>query len=84
MIRTRLRKKGISKGVPVIFSDESPIVIREDVVSHVGNEESNIRKESMPPASNAFVPSVVGLIAASWVIRSIIAPIPIERISDKK
>jgi len=84
VIRTRLRKKGISKGVPVIFSDESPIIIREEVVAHVGNEESDIRKESMPPASNAFVPSVVGLIAASWVIRSVIAPIPIERVSDKK
>ena len=31
VIRTRLRKEGIKKGIPVVFSDESPIVIREDV-----------------------------------------------------
>ena len=37
-IRTRLQKscervyekKGLRKGIPVVFSDESPIVIRED------------------------------------------------------
>ena len=31
VIRTRLRKEGIRKGIPVVFSDESPIVIREDI-----------------------------------------------------
>ena len=31
VVRTRLRKEGIRKGIEVIFSDESPIVIREDV-----------------------------------------------------
>ncbi|MEC1148593.1 tRNA threonylcarbamoyladenosine dehydratase, partial [Bacillus paralicheniformis] len=36
VIRTRLRKEGITKGVKVVFSDESPIVIREDVRQVVG------------------------------------------------
>ncbi len=31
VIRTKLRKEGIHKGVTVVFSDESPIVIREEV-----------------------------------------------------
>lgn len=82
VIRTRLRKEGIHKGIPVIFSDESPIVIREDVRKEVGNDEAKIRKAQMPPSSNAFVPSVVGLFAASWVINDITKEIEIRRVND--
>ena len=84
MIRTKLRKEGITKGIPVVFSDESPIVIREDVRKEVGNDEAKIRKAKMPPSSNAFVPSVAGLIAASWVVRDILRDIEIRRVNDEK
>lgn len=82
VIRTKLRKEGIPKGVPVIFSDESPIVVRPDVVEHVGIPDAQIRKAKMPPSSNAFVPSVVGLFAASWVINSIVKDVKINRVQD--
>ncbi|MCP6275049.1 hypothetical protein NL452_27505, partial [Klebsiella pneumoniae] len=36
IIRKKLRQAGIYKGIPVIFSDESPIIVREDVVENVG------------------------------------------------
>lgn len=84
VVRTRLRKAGIEKGVPVVFSDESPIVVREEVVKEVGNEASAIRKAQLPPSSNAFVPSVAGLIMASYVVREIVRDIPIRRVSDEK
>lgn len=84
VIRLRLRKEGITKGVPVVFSDESPIVVREDVVETVGKPEASIRKAKMPPASNAFVPSVAGLICASWVVNDIIKDIPVQRVKDNK
>lgn len=84
VIRTKLRKEGIKKGIPVIFSDESPIVIREEVRKEVGNDAAKIRKAKMPPSSNAFVPSVAGLIAASWVVRDILKDIRITRVSDEK
>ncbi|WP_050615875.1 tRNA threonylcarbamoyladenosine dehydratase [Bacillus testis] len=84
VIRTRLRKEGITKGVTVVFSDESPIVIREDVRKEVGNDDAEIRKAKMPPSSNAFVPSVAGLIAASWVVREILKNIKITRLSDDR
>lgn len=80
VIRVKLRKEGIKKGVPVIFSDESPIVIRPDVAQTVGKPDAEIRKAKMPPSSNAFVPSSVGLIAASWVIRDILKDIVITRV----
>lgn len=84
VIRLRLRKAGIKKGVPVVFSDESPIVVREDIVEDVGNPDASIRKAKMPPASNAFCPSVAGLILASWVLNDITADIPVQRVSDSK
>lgn len=81
VIRTKLRKEDrITKGIPVVFSDESPIVVREDVVGTVGKPEAAIRKAKMPPSSNAFVPSTVGLICASWVINAISKDIHINRV----
>ncbi|MTD29713.1 ThiF family adenylyltransferase [Planomicrobium sp. YIM 101495] len=80
VIRKKLRAAGIRKGIPVVFSDESPIVVREDVVETVGKPEAAIRKAQMPPASNAFTPSTVGLICASWVINDITKDIHIERV----
>ena len=80
VIRTKLRKEGIKKGVTVVFSDESPIVIRPDVAEYVGKPEAEIRKAKMPPSSNAFAPSVAGLIAASWVINKILADIKMNRV----
>lgn len=83
VIRTKLRKEGIHKGIPVIFSDESPIVIREDVRKIVGNENAEIRKAQMPPSSNAFVPSVAGLIMAGYVVQELLKDIKITRVNDK-
>jgi tRNA threonylcarbamoyladenosine dehydratase len=84
VIRTKLRKDRIHKGIPVVFSDESPIVIREDIKKEVGNENAPIRKAQMPPASNAFVPSAAGLIMASYVVRELLSSIKIQRVSDEK
>lgn len=80
VIRKKLRKEGIYKGIPVVFSDESPIIVREDVVETVGKPDAKIRKAKMPPSSNAFVPSVAGLVAASWVINDITSEIPVKRV----
>ncbi|MBE2933931.1 tRNA threonylcarbamoyladenosine dehydratase [Anoxybacillus flavithermus] len=83
VIRTRLRKEGIKKGITVVFSDESPIVIREDVRKEVGNDEATIRKAKMPPSSNAFVPSVAGLIMAAHVVQQLLKDIPIQRVDQQ-
>jgi len=83
VIRTKLRKEGIRKGIKVVFSDESPVVIKEDVRKEVGNDKATIRKAKMPPSSNAFVPSVAGLIMASHVINEFLKDIKIKRVSDE-
>ncbi|MCU5746040.1 tRNA threonylcarbamoyladenosine dehydratase [Staphylococcus sp. SQ8-PEA] len=83
VIRRKLKKAGVNRGVPVVFSDESPIVIREDVKALVGDANASTRKGQMPPSSNAFVPSVVGLICASYVVNDTLKDIKVERIKDK-
>jgi tRNA threonylcarbamoyladenosine dehydratase len=83
VIRTRLKKEGIKKGITVVFSDESPIVIREDVRKEVGKDDAKIRKAQLPPSSNAFVPSVAGLIQASYVVNQLLKDIEIKRVKDK-
>ena len=74
VIRHKLRKEGIKKGVKVVFSTEEPIKPREDVTQRIVPENApEIRKAQQPPASNAFVPPVAGLIAVSVVVQDLLA-----------
>jgi tRNA A37 threonylcarbamoyladenosine dehydratase len=73
VVRQKLRKLGIHKGVKVVVSDEPPMKPREDVTQMIVPENApEIRKAQMPPSSNAFVPSVAGLIMTSVVVRELI------------
>jgi len=65
IIRQKVKKERIKGKIPVVFSKEIPRK-QEKVLT-----DSNIRKQSTPPGSLAFVPSVVGLICASYVIKII-------------
>ncbi len=74
VIRHKLRKEGIHKGVKVVFSTEEPIKPREDVTQKIVPENApEIRKAQQPPASNAFVPPVAGLIMVSVAVRDLLA-----------
>lgn len=73
VIRQKLRKDGIKKGVKVVFSTEEPIKPREDVTQRIVPENApDIRKAQQPPASNSFVPPVAGLIMVSVVVRDLL------------
>lgn len=74
VIRQKLRKAGITKGVKVVFSTEEPLKPREDVTQRIVPENApEIRKAKNPPASNSFVPPVAGLIMVSVVVRDLLA-----------
>ncbi len=79
VIRQKLRKEGIKKGVKVVFSTEIPVKPLEEVTQKIVPENAmDIRKAQMPPASNAFVPSVAGLIMGSVVVKDLLASNHIE------
>ncbi|GBG08703.1 tRNA threonylcarbamoyladenosine dehydratase [Paenibacillus sp. MY03] len=73
VVRTKLRKDGIKRGVKVVFSDEDPIKPREDVTQKIVPENApEIRKAKQPPSSNSFVPPVAGLIMVSVVVKDLL------------
>ena len=64
VMRTELKKRGIKK-LKVVYSEEKAI-------TPIYPEDMEITRK-MPPASCAFIPSVVGLIVASEVIKDLIS-----------
>lgn len=54
-VRLALRKRGISEGVPVVFSDERT----------VGAKLGSV------PGSTSFVPPAAGLLMASWIVMQV-------------
>ena len=62
VMRTELKKRGIKK-LKVVYSEEKPISREIDKMQVNGKR---------PPASCAFIPSVVGLIVASEVVKDLI------------
>ncbi len=73
VIRQKLRKEGIHKGVKVVFSTEEPLLPREDITQKIVPENApEIRKAQNPPASNAFVPPVAGLIMVGAAVKDLL------------
>ncbi|CAM4132692.1 tRNA threonylcarbamoyladenosine dehydratase [Paenibacillus alkaliterrae] len=73
VVRTKLRKDGIKRGVKVVFSSELPMKPRVDVTERIVPANApEIRKAKQPPASNAFVPPVAGLIMVSVVVKDLL------------
>ncbi len=78
VMRHELKNRGI-KALKVVYSEETPIipfndakVSREDTARSLEeNTDTSVRKKRIP-GSNAFVPSVAGLIIASEVIKDIL------------
>ncbi len=76
VMRRELKKRGIDK-LKVVYSEEKPLtpMVISDCQQEADGVE-NVREGSprrQTPGSNAFVPSVVGLIIAGEVIKDIIA-----------
>jgi tRNA A37 threonylcarbamoyladenosine dehydratase len=86
IIRKKLREARIYKGVKVVFSKEMPVKQKHDTLQEiVPDPNAKIRKAKMPPASNAFVPSVAGLLAAGEAVNDLMEKhqIQIDRIRQE-
>lgn len=69
VMRRELKKRNI-KNLKVVYSKEEPIKQLGEALED-GNENESAKRK-IAPGSNAFVPSVVGLIIASQVIKDLI------------
>ncbi len=73
-MRKELRKRGINR-LKVVYSEEEPLVPSGDIVNDLdtASDTRPVQRHIKPtPASNAFVPSVVGLIIAGEVIKDLL------------
>lgn len=70
VMRHELKKRGVKK-LKVVYSEELPLQPDLDVMAQIMQEEASDSPRRQIPASNAFVPSVVGLIIAGEVIKDI-------------
>jgi len=77
VIRTKIKKERVTGKIPVVYSTESPTKANIEYLSKIGKQDSEIRKAKIPPASNAFCPSVAGLIAANYVYVNLLENIKI-------
>lgn len=79
VVRRKLREAGVTKGVKVVFSTETPKKPRVDVTQRIVPENApDIRKAQQPPASNSFVPPVAGLIMVSVIVNDLLKKHGIE------
>jgi tRNA A37 threonylcarbamoyladenosine dehydratase len=79
IMRYELRRRGIKK-LKVVYSKEAPVALKEDMMSSCktgcicppGTARKCTHRRAIP-GSNAFVPSVVGLIIAGEVIKDLVS-----------
>jgi tRNA A37 threonylcarbamoyladenosine dehydratase len=70
VMRSELKKRGV-KSLKVVYSKEKPIKPNNPIQIVDSTQDST--KQKPIPASNAFVPSVAGLIIASEIIKDLVA-----------
>lgn len=68
VMRYELKKRGI-KNVKVVYSEEQPVVPAGRLADEANSETHGAKRA---PGSNAFVPSVMGLIIAGEVIKDLV------------
>lgn len=80
-VRKALREKGIDRGVKVLYSTETPVETKSDVLTchggcicpHHGEDQVwNCAKRRKIPGSMPYLPPIAGLIIAGEVIRDLL------------
>ena len=71
VMRRELKNRGIKK-LKVVYSEEVPIVPHSDAEFLEMTDQNDTSKKRSIPGSNAFVPSVAGLIIAGEVINDLL------------
>jgi tRNA A37 threonylcarbamoyladenosine dehydratase len=71
VMRQELRRRGIHKGVKVVFSTEPPSRALEEYHTQLQEKEKTAKRQI--PGSTAFVPPAAGLLLASAVVRDLLA-----------
>jgi tRNA A37 threonylcarbamoyladenosine dehydratase len=68
-VRKYLRKRGIKKGIPSVYSSEKPV---KGIEENCDWDESKGRKR-VTVSSSVFIPGIMGLWTASYVVRELVS-----------
>lgn len=66
-----MRRNGVNKEFPVVFSLEKPIAIELDDDEAINEKESDFIPKTTV-GSISYMPAIMGMMAASWLIREIV------------
>lgn len=70
-LKKLLRRNGVNKEFPVVFSLEKPIAIELDDDEAINEKESDFIPKTTV-GSISYMPAIMGMMAASWLIREIV------------
>ncbi|MCD4651084.1 MAG: tRNA threonylcarbamoyladenosine dehydratase [Candidatus Cloacimonetes bacterium] len=70
-VRRYLSRRGISKGIPIVFSTEPPLPSIPPSESSEEEQVSTRGRIRNTQASNAIIPAIMGITAAAWVVNTI-------------
>lgn len=76
VIRKRLRRMGIERGVTVVYSEELPVRLA-DGGFHAPEPETTGAKR--PQGTISYLPALVGLHCAAAILRNLLAEVPFQR-----
>ncbi len=78
LVRKRLRKRGITEHVPVVYSEEMPILRPPDAEFSQEDRESR----AFPNGTISYLPALFGLYCAAHVIQQLLTHLAFQRQGD--
>lgn len=76
VVRKRLRRMGIERGVTVVYSEELPVRLADGGFQAPEPETEGAKR---PQGTISYMPALIGLHCAAAILRSLLAEIPFRR-----
>ncbi len=76
VIRKRLRRQGIERGITVVYSEELPVRLADGTFQAAEPEAEGMKR---PQGTISYLPALIGLNCAAVILRGLLADIPFER-----
>jgi tRNA A37 threonylcarbamoyladenosine dehydratase len=76
VIRKRLRRQGIERGITVVYSEELPVKLADGTFQAPEPEVAGMKR---PQGTISYLPALVGLNCAAAILRGLLADVPFQR-----
>jgi tRNA A37 threonylcarbamoyladenosine dehydratase len=76
VIRKRLRRQGIERGITVVYSEELPVKLADGAFQAPAPEVEGMKR---PQGTISYLPALIGLNCAAAILRGLLADVPFQR-----